>query len=503
MGDSDPDDNGAKAEPTGAEPGEPVRESLAIAAPISPPGLPTTRPGWLLGLLFMMAVLESLDRWLFLALLPRISRELALPGDQASWLVTVSIVGYAVAGTLVGWFVDRLNRPRMLAAGFALWALATAGLGLTSSYQGLEAARFLTGAGGACFSVTALTLIMDQFPARVRGRVLTLFFLALPTGALLATTLGSSIAGAAGWQEAFVVIAGPGLVLALAAILLSEPIRGQSEGVDFRRLARHQQVGPSQEDYIDLMVNSSYTYSVFGLAFATFAIAGLLAWTPAFLAVAKGMPGDRATRWLGLVLLTSSTVGIVAGGILVERFTLRCAPRLFWIPGLAMLGAAAAVATAIEGRSPMLVLGAIWTAQALAFIDLAPAFAILAQVVAPTMRGVGCGVALAAARVVGDLWGPGLVGFVVEMFSDRDAMATVFGRFLAALGAVPVASPGGDPQNVAAGLLVVVPALVIAGIVLFSGVRHLRGEIALMTAKLRAAPRPRASGPRRPSPRRG
>ena len=481
--------------------GEPPRE-MTLSGPARPSSsLPTTRPARLVVLVFLMAALDSLDRWLFLALLPRISHELGLPGDQASWLVTVSIVGYAVAGVLVGWFVDRLHRPRMLAAGFAVWALATAGLGLTSSYQGLEAARFLTGVGGACATVTALSLLMDQFPARVRGRVLTLFFLGLPTGALLATTLGASIAAAAGWQEAFVVIASPGLIVALAAILLGEPIRGQGEGIDFRRLARHQEVGPSQDDYVDLMVNSSFTYSVFGLAFATFAIAGLLAWTPAFLTVAKGVPATTAARWLGLVLLGSSTAGLVLGGLVVEASTGGGSRRLFLIPALALFGSIVAVMTAIEAHSPAVVLGAIFVAQCLAYVDLVPCFAILAQVVMPTMRGVGLGVALAAARVVGDLWGPSVVGYVLEMFSAPDAMATVFGRFLSALGATPRALPGLDPQNVAAGLLVLVPALLIAGIVLLAGVRHLPREIALMHAKLRAAPRPSIQA-RKPAPRR-
>ncbi len=510
MSETDPDDLAVKPDPPCAASDEPpppaaASSSAAPSSALPPAPVATAHPrglGLLVGLVFGMAVLDALDRWQFLALLPRIARELALPPDEASWLVTASLLGYAIAAVMIGWFVDRLHRPRLLAAGFAVWALATAGVGLASSYQGLEAARFLTGVGGACFTVAALTMLMDAFAARVRGRVLALFFLALPLGALLATTLGSSLAGATGWQEAFVVLAAPGLVLAMAAILVRDPIRGESEGIDPRRLARHQEAGPSQEDYIDLMVNSSYTYSVFGLAFATFAIAGLLAWAPAFLTVAKGVSGERAARWLGLVLLSSSTVGIAVGGLLVERFTLRCTPRLFWIPGLAMFGAAAAVLTAIESRSPVLVLGSIWVAQTLAYFDLVPCFAILAQVVTPTMRGVGAGVALAAARLVGDLWGPGLVGYLVEMFSDRDAMATIFGRLLAALGATPVAPPGLDPQNVSAGLLVVVPALVIAGIVLLSGVRHLRREIALMAAKLRAAPRPSAHS-RKAAPRKG
>ena len=46
------------------------------------------------------------------------------------------------------------------------------------------------------------------------------------------------------------------------------------------------------------------------------------------------------------------------------------------------------------------------------------------------------------------------------------------GRALAALGAVPVAQPGRDPENLTAGMLAVIPALVISGTVMLAGARH-------------------------------
>jgi hypothetical protein len=67
-------------------------------------------------------------------------------------------------------------------------------------------------------------------------------------------------------------------------------------------------------------------------------------------------------------------------------------------------------------------------------------------------------------------------------------MATGFGRALAAMGAVPVVQPDRDPQNLTAGMLVVVPALVISGAVLLAVARHLPRQMALRLAKVRAAP---------------
>ncbi len=287
-------------------------------------------------------------------------------------------------------------------------------------------------------------------------------------------------------------------MLALLALAVPEPVRGWSEGIDILRLRLHEQVGPSREDYIDLMVNSSYTYSVFGIAFSSFAIAGLVYWLPAFLTVAKGVTPDqlRIPRLLEATLLAAAVLGIGAGGWLADAFAIRRPRMAFILPGLAMLGSIACVLVAIYGRSVPSVFGGIFLAVGLMFLEIGPCYAIISRVVMPNMRGVACGVTLSATHLLGDLWSPTLMGWVIDTFAQADSMATGFGQVLAAVGAVPVAQPGRDPQNLTAGMLAVLPALLISGVVLLAGSRHLPREMALMLAKLRAAPSRRAARPR-------
>ena len=132
---------------------------------------------------------------------------------------------------------------------------------------------------------------MDIFPRGVRARVLSAYFLAMPLGAALGLSLGAAIARAADWHTAFLIAGAPGL-LAGAPRAARCPTRcgARARGSSEHRLRLHERVGPSREDYIDLMVNSSYTYSVFGMAFSTFAIGGLVFWLPTFLMVVQEMP---------------------------------------------------------------------------------------------------------------------------------------------------------------------------------------------------------------------
>lgn len=471
-------------------PGNGPRAAPASRPADAPPGVPAV-PRWawgLLLLLFAMNVFDSVDRWLLVAVLPQVRTELDLTEAQAGWLSTVVLLGLAFASPLIGYLVDRMKRPRLLAMGFALWSLATVSTGLARTNDQMQLARALVGVGGAISAVSALTMLMDLFPRTIRGRALTVFFLAAPLGAALALSFGAALAKVTTWQVAFLVAGAPGLLLALLALLFPDPTRGSSDGIDFERLRLHERVGPSSEDYIDLMVNSSYTYSVFGITFSWFALAGLIYWSKTFLTVAKGLTETQVDSSLLISFLGAAIVGTLTGGLVAE-WSSRSGPRaIFVVPGLAMLAAIPSVLVAIYSPPSPWIIGGLILAAGVMYMNIVPCYTIISNVVMPNMRGVGCGVALAAVHLLGDLWSPTLMGWVADTFGQKDSMATGFGRALTALGALPVAQPGLDPQNLTAAMLVVVPALLISGIVLLAGSRHLAREMALMHAKLRATP---------------
>jgi MFS family permease len=440
-------------------------------------------------ILFVAHLLDSFDRWLLPVVLRPVSKELNLTDVQGGWLATLLLLTYAIWSPIIGYFADRLRRPRLLALGIAVWSLATVGTGLARSYDQLQLVRILVGVGGSTFGVVALTLLMDLFPRDMRARILSVYYLAMPLGAALGLGAGAAIARAATWHTAFLVVGAPGLLLALISLVMPDPLRGTSEGVEPHRLRLHEHVGPSREDYIDLMVNSSYTYSVFGLSFSMFAIGGLVFWLPTFLMVVHELPAARVSTWLTLTVPAAMFLGMIIGGWLADRYV-RIHPRaLFLVPGMAMLGSIPFLLLAIFGKSEGAIYLGVFAAIALLFTNAGPCYAIIANVVMPNMRAVACAVAIAATHLLGDIWSPTLMAWVAETFGQADSMATPFGRALAALGAVPKAQPGRDPENLAAALLTAVPALLIAGAVLLAGAWHLPREMALMLAKLRAMPR--------------
>src|SRR5262249_52824795 len=200
-------------------------------------------------------------------------------------------------------------------------------------------ARSLLGIGEATYGIIAPTVLVDLFSRDQRSRVLSYFYLAMPVGSALGIVLGGNIAERYGWRNAFFLVGLPGLVAGLGAFFLPEPIRGASEKIDPERLREHEQSGASLADYRDLMVNSSYTYSVMGMAFYTFAIGGLVYWIPYYLTITRGIPQGRATLIIGLVTLAAAAGGMTIGGIVSDRLA-KVDPRaLFLVPGFALIGA--------------------------------------------------------------------------------------------------------------------------------------------------------------------
>ena len=465
---------------------EQPKSGLASVAPAVAPGFATV----MFLVLFAMSLLDYTDRWILSAVLPQVRSELQLSNEQAGWLSAWFLISYTLISPFMGYAGDRVKRTWLLALGVGIWSLATVATGLSQTYGQLSLSRALLGIGEATYGVIAPTILMDLYSRDKRARVMSWFYLSMPLGGAVGMTLGGYIAVNYNWHLAFYLVAAPGFIAALVALFLPEPVRGASEGVDTDRLQAHSRIGASKEDYIDLMVNSSYTYSVLGMAFYTFAIGGLAYWLPTFLTDTKAIPQARASTLIGLTTLFASLIGMSAGGMISDRFAKTNPKALFIVPGVALLGSIPFLLMAIYSKTEPMIFAGIFMAEGLMFINTGPCNAVIANVVMPNMRSSAYAAALFGVHFLGDTWSPTLMGWIADTFGRADTMTTPFGRAFAAIGALPTPRPGGgSPENLTAGLLVVVPAVLLSGTVLLAGARHLPGEMALMLAKLKAAPR--------------
>lgn len=203
---------------------------------------PDRRAAWTMTILLTLAyILSYVDRSILGLLITPIKADLKASDEQIGYLIGWAFgLFYATIGLPLGWLADRARRMRIVAAGVAIWSLATIASGLARGFGQLFGARMLVGVGEATLSPCAMSLIGDSFPPERRGKPIGLYSAALVLGAGVASLIGAAVLGVGGhasdtvlpivgavrsWQFALIVVGLPGLILSPLFLLLREPVR--------------------------------------------------------------------------------------------------------------------------------------------------------------------------------------------------------------------------------------------------------------------------------------
>ncbi|MFN3818505.1 spinster family MFS transporter [Blastomonas sp.] len=275
-------------------------------AALSPATHATPYAWYGLGILFLVYVLNFIDRQIITILAPDIKADLGLDDADIGFLYgTAFAVFYALFGIPLGRLADSWNRVRLLTLGLAIWSAMTAVSGFAKNGTTLGLARMGVGIGEATASPSAYSLISDMFPKRMRGTALAIYSAGLYFGGGISLMIGGFIVagwnnaypgggplGLVGWQAAFLAVGIPGLLLAAWVATLREPVRGLVDGLP---------TPPAAEPFRGFLQELFAVIPPFTLISA--AQRGMSA-----LAVNIGVIAALAVAAFGLILLTGATL---------------------------------------------------------------------------------------------------------------------------------------------------------------------------------------------------
>jgi MFS family permease len=389
--------------------GSEARHFAPVSAPSAPPAARAATTA--LTLLTAINLLNYLDRYVVPAVFESLKRSPLAPSDaQLGLLMSGFLLVYTLTAPLFGRLGDTRSRPRVLAAGVALWSVATALGGAVRSWLGLLAARMAVGVGEAAYGTIGPSLLADYFPVRTRGRAFAIFFTAIPVGAALGYMVGGFVDHHWGWRRAFFVAGTPGLIAALLLVTLREPPRGASDGV------RTAEAGPwsLRRTYATLIRNRPYLLTILGYAAYTFALGGIATWMPPFLERVRGVSGQTATVRFGAVVVLTGLVGTYGGGWLGDRLLGRTRAAYLWLSGIATLLAAPLFYLALAAPAPRVYWSAVIGAQLLMFASTGPINSAIVNVAAPQIRATAMAVSIFAIHALGDVPSPFLVGLIAD-----------------------------------------------------------------------------------------
>src|SRR5262245_40909780 len=181
------------------------------------------RPVFVLALLTGLNFLNYLDRFVLASVLVRVKDDLHLTGTMAGALAPAFLVGYGLASPIFGWLADRgTKRTLLLTIGVLIWSAATFASGHATGFWSLLIARAIVGVGEASYAAVAPAFIDDVAPPEKKGRWLAVFYSATPVGSALGFLVGGILQKHWGWQAAFQIVGGPGVILAITCLFVAE-----------------------------------------------------------------------------------------------------------------------------------------------------------------------------------------------------------------------------------------------------------------------------------------
>lgn len=363
-------------------------------------------------MLTSLNLLNYADRNVLFAVQPLIQDEFHINKAQVGFLTSAFLLCYMVAAPFVGPLADRYSRKVIISVGAIFWSGLTLLTAVTHNYSELLVRHILVGVGEATFATIAPTFVVDLFSENKRGRILGVFYLAIPVGSAAGYLLGSYLAPSHGWRFPFYIAAVPGFVLAISVLFLNEPERGRTDSM---------QGTPERTTIFGLAKNPAFLTATLGMAMMTFSLGGIQVWMPQFLYSERHYSLASANFDFGIIVVVDGVLASLIGGWLGDYLLPRMKSSYYFVSAVSMaLGIPfLIVALFVPGR---LMIPAICVAAFFLLFNTSPLNGAVINSVDAHIRATAIAVNIFIIHVLGDVPSPTMIGWV----ADRHSLQTGF-----------------------------------------------------------------------------
>jgi MFS transporter, Spinster family, sphingosine-1-phosphate transporter len=367
-------------------------------------------------LLTALNLLNYIDRSVLNAVQPLVQDEFHLSKTQVGYLTSAFLIFYMIAAPFVGPLADRYSRKLIIVFGAVFWSGLTLLTAVTHTYTELLVRHTLVGIGEATFVTIAPTFVADLFAEERRGRILGVFYLAIPVGSAAGYLLGGNLAPHYGWRFPFYIAAAPGFLLALAVSFLKEPERGQFDS----RFDSHNET-PGRTSLFGLFRNPAFLAATLGMAAMTFSMGGIQVWMPQFLYSERHYTLAAANFTFGIIIVVDGILASLAGGWFGDYLLPRMKSSYYLISAASMgLGIPfMIVALFVKGR---VMVPAIAVAAFFLLLNTSPLNAAVINSVGAHIRATALAVNIFIIHFLGDVPSPTMMGWV----ADRRSLQAAF-----------------------------------------------------------------------------
>lgn len=424
-----------------------------------------------LALLIGINLVNYIDRYMLSAVLTNIRVEFF--GDdpigfaRVGWLSPAFLVTYLAMSPVFGFLADRVSRWAVIGVGVIFWSVASGASGLAAGFTAMLVTRMFVGVGEAAYGPAAPALIADLFSVEKRGRVLALFYMAIPVGSAIGFIWGGFATTSWGWRYAFYYSLIPGLALGLIALFFFRDPRHRAatgsgaQGQSHRGDSAHAHADAARQDggllatlndYSYFFQIPSYRWNTLGMTAMTFALGGLAFWMPEYIHSFRGsgesgdaiITLDEATQYFGVITVAAGLTGTLLGGMIADRLRRRWSGAYFLVSAVGMILGVPVFLLVLYLPFPH-AWWPLFLTEFFVLLNTGPANAVLANVVPSAKRASAFGLNILCIHLLGDAISPLLMGELTYQAKG----------------------------NMNAGMSIVVAAIALSGCCWLMGARHL------------------------------
>lgn len=280
-------------------------------------------PWVVVALLWGVALLNYMDRQMLSTMKESMQLDISelQTAENFGRLMAVFLWIYGLMSPFAGAIADRVNRKWLIVISLFVWSAVTYGMGYANTFTEIYWLRALMGVSEALYIPAGLSLIADWHSDKTRSLAVGIHMTGLYTGQAIGG-FGATVAASYTWHTAFHWFGLIGIAYALLLVLC------------LRENPNHNEVKPNIETN---KVEKESILKGFSALFSTVAF-----WIILFYFAAPSLPGWAIKNWLPtlfsenlnlpmaeagpmstITIALSSFCGVVAGGILSDRWVQR------------------------------------------------------------------------------------------------------------------------------------------------------------------------------------
>lgn len=349
-------------------------------------------PWLVVGLLWLVALLNYLDRQMLSTMKPSMMVDIAelAKAENFGRLMAVFLWIYAFMSPVSGIIADRLNRKWLIVSSLFVWSGVTLAMGYATTFNQLYVLRAIMGVSEAFYMPAGLALIADYHQGKTRSLAIGIHLSGVYLGQAFGG-FGATIASMSSWQWTFHSFGLLGMAYSLVLIFLLMEKKAYTIDTT-RKSSVGMELTQAYKSLGLLFGNIAFWVILFNFSAPSFPGWAVKNWLPTLFSDALHMDMAQAGPLATITTAFSSLVGVLIGGYLSDRWVLKnlrgrvytgAFGMFLTIPALFLLG---------YGDSfTLILLGGVCFGLGFGMFDVNN-MPILCQFVSPRYRATGYGI---------------------------------------------------------------------------------------------------------------